>query len=138
MSQREFRILFVDDESDIRDVFNTLVLGELSARYKIESMSVENGNEAEKLFATGNRFDVVVCDYQMPGKNGLEVFRSVVKMQPDVAFILFSGVINKYNELLYENELKPENLYLCFDKNWNLLREMIKTIFEDMRDLTFP
>jgi len=37
------------------------------------------------------RFDVVICDYQMPGKNGLELLKDLRDKGDNIPFILFTG-----------------------------------------------
>lgn len=41
---------------------------------------------------TKNQFDIIVSDYQMAEKNGLEFLRELRENKNDVSFVLFTGV----------------------------------------------
>ena len=82
------RILIVDDQQDWR----YLVASTL--RVKLKNASLEEANSShqaiEKL--SNETYDLVVCDYQMPGGSGLKVFE-FLDSHPEfeTAFILFTA-----------------------------------------------
>ena len=76
------RILIVDDEQPIREVFAAC----LSARYScVTATSVKEalGHLAREPFA------IVLTDVYMPGLRGVELLREVVARYPDTAVMLF-------------------------------------------------
>lgn len=79
------KILHVDDDAKFLSVAKQVL--EEDGRFKIETAG--SAEEAlEKL--RGNEYDVVVADYQMSGKNGLELLKELRHQGNDTPFILFS------------------------------------------------
>jgi signal transduction histidine kinase len=79
------RILIVDDEQPIREVFTAC----LSTRYScVTATSVKEalGHLAREPFA------IVLTDVYMPGLSGVELLREVVARYPDTVVIMVSGV----------------------------------------------
>jgi CheY-like chemotaxis protein/HPt (histidine-containing phosphotransfer) domain-containing protein len=66
------RCLIVDDNTN-----NRMILERLLAGWGVESACCDNGLEAVKLLGTTNTFDVLICDYNMPGIDGLETIRRI-------------------------------------------------------------
>jgi two-component system NtrC family sensor kinase len=81
----ENRILIVDDEQCVRDIFALT----LSQRY--ECITACEAQEALGLMAE-QEFALVISDVQMPGLNGVELLRKIVTEFNDVAVIMVSGV----------------------------------------------
>ncbi len=92
-SIKGIRILVIDDEPQIRDLLETLL-----EREGCVVTVVENGMEAMKLFSTA-RFDIVITDMAMPGKNGVDTIIEIRQLKPPVGIIAMSGVDTK-EELL--------------------------------------
>jgi len=81
------RILFVDDEEQIRS-FSETMLKELG--YKVTL--AENGMKAWHIFtAKPEDFDLVITDKTMPGINGLALSSKIRSVRPDLPIILSSG-----------------------------------------------
>ncbi|MEP6663317.1 MAG: response regulator, partial [Verrucomicrobiota bacterium] len=73
------------------DVF--LVTRELRRSYDLEYEQVDS---AEKLKAALQKsWDIVICDYSMPGFTGLEALKIVREQNPFVPFIIVSGDIGE-------------------------------------------
>lgn len=64
-------VLVVDDESTLRRALSRA----LTSRFDVRV--AESADEAEAFFAAGVRFDLVISDYAMPGRNGLELARAL-------------------------------------------------------------
>lgn len=79
------RILIVDDERPVRDLF-AAYLGE---NYDCETAA--GAQEALDLLA-GQSFALVLTDVHMPGLGGIELLRSIVRLYPETAVIIISGV----------------------------------------------
>jgi len=76
------RILVVDDEAGIRKVLcGTLNLEGYDCR------GCDNAIRALELISSES-FDAIICDYRMPGADGLELLRMVRRGHPHLAFIM--------------------------------------------------
>ena len=79
------RILVVDDEAPL--------LLTLSANLELEGFDVvgaANGEEALAELRKG-RFDLVLSDIRMPGMNGVELFRAIKQVAPELPVVLMTG-----------------------------------------------
>ncbi|MFB6253878.1 MAG: PAS domain S-box protein [Halobacteriaceae archaeon] len=81
------RVLHIDDEPDFASMVATFLEREH------EALTVETATNAseglDKLAET--EIDCIVSDYDMPGKNGIELLETVRENYPDLPFILFTG-----------------------------------------------
>jgi DNA-binding NtrC family response regulator len=79
------RLLVVDDEREIRQVFEDYfsALG-----YRV--VTAENGKDALEKFVAGS-FDCVLCDLMMPVMNGMEFLRALREKDGETAFFLMTG-----------------------------------------------
>lgn len=79
------KILIVDDEKNIRIALKQCFKGE---NYKVEMAN--DGEEAiEKL--KNDRYDLILMDYQMPNKNGLEVLEDIRKNNIETRVIIMTA-----------------------------------------------
>ena len=79
------RILIVDDEKNIRIALKQCFKGE---NYKVEMAN--DGEEAiEKL--RNDKYDLILMDYQMPNKNGLEVLEDIRKNNIETRVIIMTA-----------------------------------------------
>lgn len=79
------RVLLVDDDAAVR----TSLVRILSRRFDV--VAAADASEAVRLMADGG-VDVVVSDYQMPGKNGIWLLREIQSRYPSVRRVLISGI----------------------------------------------
>ena len=83
------RILLVDDNAAMRDLFTTTL--------SLEGHEVVTANDAISALFTyrtledDNYFDFVLSDYQMPRKNGVELLADIRKLNPKQRFALMSA-----------------------------------------------
>ncbi len=78
-------VLVVDDDQVQREVLGQLLA---SLGYRVESAA--GGEEA--LARTGERaFDLLILDMIMPGMNGAETYRQILRTHPDQRAIILSG-----------------------------------------------
>ena len=80
------RVLHVDDDSSIREI-SKLILMEMG------SFDIDNAccvDEAFKKLST-EQYDVVISDYEMPQKDGLQFLKELREQQNDIPFVLFTG-----------------------------------------------
>jgi DNA-binding NtrC family response regulator len=89
-------ILLVDDERQLVDMWSR-VLGRLG--YK--TLCATNPAEALRIFsADEGRIDLVVTDYAMPGMNGMDMAREIMKIRKGTPVILLTG---------YSSSVTPED-----------------------------
>jgi putative nucleotidyltransferase with HDIG domain len=77
----------VDDDADVRDL--------LRLEFERRGLSADgaaSSAEARGLFGTGGRFDLVLCDIDMPGERGTELLAWLKATDPDVAVIMVTGI----------------------------------------------
>jgi putative nucleotidyltransferase with HDIG domain len=82
------KILIVDDEAQIRSILiRSLADG------SCECVPSTNAFDAlDKL--RGDRFSLVMSDICMPGMSGIELLRSIKRLDPDISVIMISGVMD--------------------------------------------
>jgi DNA-binding NtrC family response regulator len=80
------RVLLVDDESGFLKTTKPIL--EMQGAFQVETAtSVEEAAEKMKK----EEYDVVVSDYQMPGKDGLQFLKELRKKGNSIPFIVFTG-----------------------------------------------
>ena len=87
-------ILFVDDEMQIK-LFVEKALSKNGYTVYISASSTE---ALETFRLAPGHFDVVVTDYNMPGLNGIDLARKILKIRPDMPVLLCSGYSNEFIE----------------------------------------
>jgi PAS domain S-box-containing protein len=81
------RLLFIDDEESLAQVGQEMLE---SLGYSVASRT--GSAEALELFRSDpGSFDLVITDYTMPGLNGCELAREILRIRPDVPVILCTG-----------------------------------------------
>lgn len=85
MDSRAWKILLVEDEDSIRTVLRRVF--ELDGHAVI---SVEHAEAALPLIAAG-RFDLVLTDKNLPGRDGVQLARMARDAMPTVAIVLMTG-----------------------------------------------
>ncbi len=83
------RILLVDDDPLICKLGRELLenLG-----YRVEV--AQAGSEALRLYQQGERPDLVILDYYLPGDNGSHILRQLKDLNPEVRVVLTSGFLS--------------------------------------------
>jgi two-component system response regulator HydG len=77
-------VLVVDDRRNMVRLLSKVLRADATVR------TAESGADALRLLAS-ERVDVVLCDLQMPGMDGLEVLRACKRLQPASEFILMTA-----------------------------------------------
>lgn len=82
---KDYSVLIIDDEDSQRNILK----GYLEKKgYKIYSAS--SGSEGVSIIQK-NLIDIVLSDYRMPDKTGLEVLEVVKKINPEISFIIMTA-----------------------------------------------
>lgn len=83
------RILIVDDNRT-----NRLILNEKLRSWELQPHAMDDPHEALSLLKSGEKFDLVIIDYKMPGMNGFELTDAIRDALKDDAppMMLFSSI----------------------------------------------
>lgn len=84
---RRARVLIIEDEP---------VMQRLMARALLQYDVVVKGDarEALALLAAGESFDVILCDLNLPGMNGMQLHAALTKAQADRMVFVTGGALN--------------------------------------------
>ena len=81
-------VLVIDDDPSVRSVTSTML-----RRMAIPNVAVaEDGEQGLALFRTAApSFDLIICDWDMPGTNGMELYKQVSTDRPKLPFLMLTG-----------------------------------------------
>ncbi len=81
------RVLIVDDETKLLLTYEILLKG------VHDVVTASCGEQALRILANDRSFDVVLCDLQMPGVDGVQVFQRATAIAPELAsrFVFSTG-----------------------------------------------
>jgi DNA-binding response OmpR family regulator len=81
------RILIVEDQREVSRLLRSTLE---TLEYELEVVEIPSGEEAI-LYSSGNKIDLLVADYRLPGMSGIELMRKVQKNHPQAKIILVTG-----------------------------------------------
>jgi DNA-binding response OmpR family regulator len=84
--KRTIRLLHVDDEPGLLKIVKQCL--EMDGSFQVDTAS--SVEEAEGKMEK-EEYDVIISDYQMPGKDGIEFLREVRQSGNSVPFVIFTG-----------------------------------------------
>jgi CheY-like chemotaxis protein len=84
--QAQSRILLVDDSLEVLET-----TGLLLEKSGFTVVRAGSGDKALALLAEGERFDVMMTDYAMPGRNGAQLIAATQVVQPGLKALLITG-----------------------------------------------
>ena len=122
------RILVADDEKDLALLYKQILEGR-----NHEVIITTDGQECIDVFRKDHNFDVVVLDYQMPKKNGLDTAKEILSLNQKQRIIFASAYVTSILEKAVKN-LKWATELLQKPFNINTLVETIedKKLFEEL------
>jgi PAS domain S-box-containing protein len=85
--KERIRVLHVDDDSSLREIFK-LILQDLDSSFEIDQACCVD--EAFKQLFT-SQYDIIISDYEMPQKDGLQFLTELRERKNNIPFILFTG-----------------------------------------------
>lgn len=86
MTEKDLKILVVDDDAFVRDLLTEILISEGHT-----VISAENGAEAFTRFSEDRSFDLIMSDINMPVMTGLELIRKLRDAGMDVPLIVLTG-----------------------------------------------
>lgn len=81
-------VMIVDDDQTMRTLIRRML-----ARMKITSLlEAEGGAKAlQQLASAPSACDLIICDWNMPGMSGIELFDRVNSLRPGMPFLMLTG-----------------------------------------------
>jgi len=129
MPTKTRNVLIVDDEPLIRDT-----LGEYLGQEGFAVTTCADGESALEL-AAGRRFDVALCDVQLPGIDGIELLERLLKISPQTLVLLITAyatvenAIQAFQRGAYDYLMKP----IVLDEVLSKIRRLLdyKDLFQE-------
>lgn len=118
------RLLLVDDDPVLRETLSTVLQGE---GFKVTVAA--SGEEAETLLvAELPPFDLVITDLVMPGKSGMDVLRTALKVDPSCTVLVLTGFgsVREATEAVEEGAFGLVTKPLQVDQFRNTLRRLVE------------
>jgi len=84
------RILLVDDEENLRQLISALLVDDGHDVY-----TAVDGEVAIKFLKEQRTPQLVITDFAMPNKNGMDVLKYCREMHPDLPVILMTGIVSE-------------------------------------------
>ncbi len=94
------KVLIADDEEDLRDIMSFLVESNLEC----ELVFAVNGVEAIEYLSKGD-IDLIICDYNMPLKNGGDVYQYLLDAAHPCRYVMCSSDSPKQYEVFNDSSL---------------------------------
>ena len=82
---KNMNILLIDDDEWIRDAMRIFFETE-----GCKITALETAEEALEMIHRQN-YDIVICDYKLPGMNGLDFFKEALQAQPEALTVLITA-----------------------------------------------
>ena len=108
---KNIKILFVDDEKNVLRALERIFLDD-----DYEIFTASSGDEGLQILKEQGVFQIVISDYRMPGKNGVEFLREVYTLWPETVRIVLSGYADTGSIVAAINE---GHIYKFIPKPWN-------------------
>jgi signal transduction histidine kinase len=124
-SKSDLRLLFVDDDRAVLKAHQK----RFSRIYEVTT--AEGAKAALDLLASGEKFDVIVCDFMMPDISGVRFYSTVCERYPELRdrFIFATGGVFTAEVNNFIDANKPRYLYKPFDTS-DLEAELVGIVVE--------
>jgi CheY-like chemotaxis protein len=80
-------VMVVEDEQSLRGLLSLILT---QKGYKVQ-VAADGLSAAELLVSSQTRIDVILLDFNMPGMDGIQVYKTVLKTHPNAKVIVISG-----------------------------------------------
>ena len=114
------KILVVEDENSIQDMFRELLLDHCHLTF------ANNGNVGLSLTQEED-FDIIITDEVMPEMNGTEMIKEIRKIDASIFVIIISGKLNSS----FQADDADADYFLTKPFNVNDIIELINDIFDE-------
>lgn len=84
-------VLIVDDDGDMRALIRRMLI-RMEVERVIEADSGQNA--LDQVDKVGASLSLVICDYQMPGMSGVELFSKIHASRPELPFLMLTGRVD--------------------------------------------
>ncbi len=121
-SLKNIKVLFVDDEEDIR-----AGTGSFLKKFFDTVLICANGEEGLQTFKENLDIQIVISDVQMPKMDGREMIHEIKKIKPEVFTIFISA--SRGVEYKYEDE---SDIYIKKPLSYNNMKEILIKIKEEV------
>ena len=123
---KKFKILIVDDEEMLLDLFEMLISGQIDC----EITTANDGHEAIKILELDDDFQLILSDYKMPIASGGELFNFNSSRQNTPFFLFSGGDLSDYAELDNFKTINPNNRFFNKPFSEKLLINEIKRLYD--------
>jgi DNA-binding NtrC family response regulator len=94
MKEKTYRILLVDDEIQLLNLAERII-----EKLGYNVISYANSEDALEIFKDlPDQFDLVITDFRMPGMNGAELSKEILKINSEIPIIMCSGFSSEFGE----------------------------------------
>jgi signal transduction histidine kinase/CheY-like chemotaxis protein len=83
-------VLVTDDDAEVREVFVDYL-----AKLGFHAIEAESGPDALARFYDGERIDLLLADFAMPGMNGAELVRRAREVRPELPVMMVTGYVDE-------------------------------------------
>lgn len=130
------KFLIADDEVDLLDLLELY----LTENYQVELFRAENGKIAIEMIDQQGPFDLVICDFNMPEKNGADVYTHLRSLYPKTPFIVLSSEVQNFKKVITKPVLcdylsKP---YIDYDLTKKIETMLSQGLPETQKDSHLP
>src|SRR5215471_14256982 len=87
-------ILLVDDDPDIRSLIRTFLEHE---GYLVHACG--DADRAMQIFQRKGSIDLLITDYSMPGRNGVDLAHELLTIQSNLPVLVISGLLMDVDEM---------------------------------------
>ncbi len=81
-------LLVVDDDPEITQVISDWIKREFA---ELTISAVYSGHQAIQAIEQGEKFDIIISDYEMPDGRGTEILEYLIQKKEEIYFILFTS-----------------------------------------------
>jgi len=122
-TKEQLKILIVDDEEDMCETLSMIL--------RDEGYNVVSANDADKAITKvrEGRIGAIFMDIVLPDMNGVEAYKVIKKINPEIAVVMMTGYLDK--DFLVAQAFK-ERVYCCLYKPFRM-QEFLKVVKKIMR-----
>ncbi|MBE6066008.1 hybrid sensor histidine kinase/response regulator [Clostridium cochlearium] len=107
-------VLVVDDQYEVRKIISDMIKSITKAKVKIcDNSNIKN--EIKK-----RNYDIIICDFSMPGLNGIQISNIAKNINKDIFFCLMTGWLGDFDENMIKNIDHILNKPINLDKLKNI------------------